>query len=132
MTTELATVKLDGDPQHAGFHFRAAPDVEKHEKETGTNATTFVRPDGKGKPGKTRNWDKGKAGPKINLPWDAMSFVVDGNRYAVVYLDRPGNPKEARLQRARLRPLRHLLRVRVDQGQAPQGRSTGCGCRRGS
>jgi hypothetical protein len=30
------------------------------------------------------------------LPWDAMSFVLDGNRYSVAYLDHPANPKEAR------------------------------------
>ena len=85
-------VKLDGDPQHAGFHFRADNEVnEKSKKET-----YYLRADGKGKPGETRNWDpKTKQGP-VNLPWNAMSFVLGGQRYTVVYLDHPANPKEAR------------------------------------
>jgi Methane oxygenase PmoA len=49
-----------------------------------------------GKKGETRNWDpKTKEGP-VNLPWDAMSFVVEGKRYTVLNLDHPKNPKEAR------------------------------------
>jgi Methane oxygenase PmoA len=85
-------VHLDGDPQHAGFHFRAAREVADKTKEQ----TTYIRPDGVGKPDETRNWDpKTKEGP-VNLPWDAMSFVVGDNRYTVAYLDRPENPKEAR------------------------------------
>jgi hypothetical protein len=84
-------VKLDGDPQHAGFHFRANSAMEKNTKQT-----YFLRPDGKGKPGEEVNWDpKTKKGP-VNLPWDAMCFELDGKRYTVLYLDHPGNPKEAR------------------------------------
>jgi hypothetical protein len=84
-------VRLDGDPQHAGFHFRANAAVEKTK-----NETYFLRPEGKGEPGKEVNWEpKGKAGPK-NRPWTAMSFVIDGKRYTCVYLDHPDNPKEAR------------------------------------
>jgi Family of unknown function (DUF6807) len=91
LTTPLAKVRLDGDPQHAGFHFRANSAMEKNTKET-----FFIRPDGKGKPGEEKNWTaKGKGGP-VNLPWNAMSFVLDGKRYTVVYLDHPNNPKEAR------------------------------------
>ena len=92
VTTKLPKVTLDGDPQHAGFHFRAAMDTAtKYAKET-----YYLRPDGKDAPGQTRNWDpKTKQGP-VNLPWDAMSFKVADKRYTVVYLDRPENPKEAR------------------------------------
>ena len=91
LTTPLDKVHLDGDPQHAGFHFRANSSMEKNTKET-----VFIRPDGKGKPGEEKNWDpKTKMGP-VNLPWDAMSFVFDGKRYTVVYLDNPDNPKESR------------------------------------
>ena len=91
LTTPLEKVRLDGDPQHAGFHFRANSAMEKNTKET-----YFIRPDGKGKPGEEKNWlPKGKGGP-VNLPWNAMSFVLEGKRYTVVYLDHPNNPKEAR------------------------------------
>jgi hypothetical protein len=85
-------VKLDGDPQHAGFHFRADDEVAKK-----TNKQTiYIRPDGVGKPGETRNWDpKTKQGP-VNLPWNAMSFVLGDQRYTAAYLDRLSNPKEAR------------------------------------
>lgn len=89
LTTTLPKVRLDGDPQHAGFHFRANAAVEKNSKQT-----YFIRPDGKGTPGQEKNWAKGK-GP-VNLPWNAMSFVLEGKRYTVVYLDHPSNPKEAR------------------------------------
>jgi hypothetical protein len=93
LKTAYGPVKLDGDPQHAGFQFRARNDVSAKDI---AKQTYYLRPDGKGQPGETRNWDpKKKEGP-INLPWDAMSFVLDGKRYTVAYLDKPTNPREAR------------------------------------
>jgi len=92
LTPVQGTVKVDGDPQHAGFHFRASNEVNEKSKAE----TIFIRPDGPGKPGETRNWDpKTKKGP-VDLPWNAMSFVVGGQRYTATYLDKPTNPKEAR------------------------------------
>jgi hypothetical protein len=91
LKTTGGTVKLDGDPQHAGFQFRAHNDVAM--KTAGQ--TYYVRPDGKGEPGKTRNWDSKKKAP-VNLPWDAMSFVLDGQRYTTAYLNHPSNPGESR------------------------------------
>jgi hypothetical protein len=85
-------VRIDGDPQHAGFQFRAHNDVDAYT----TNQTIFVRPDGMGKPGDTRNWDPQTRKGPVNLPWNAMSFVLGDQRYTVAYLDRPENPKEAR------------------------------------
>jgi hypothetical protein len=83
-------VLLDGDPQHAGFHFRASNEVsEKTSKET-----IYLRPDGEDKPGASRNWPDLKT--HINLPWNAMSFVLKDKRYTALYLDNPANPKEAR------------------------------------
>ncbi len=92
LKTTGGTVKLEGDPQHAGFQFRAHNDVaEKSAKQT-----YYLRPDGKGTLGATRNWDpKTKKGP-INLPWDAMSFVLDGKRFTAAYLNHPRNPGESR------------------------------------
>jgi hypothetical protein len=85
-------VHLDGDPQHAGFQFRANPEVaEKTAKQT-----YYLRPDGAGKPGETRNWDAKKPDEHANLPWNAMSFVLGDQRYTIAYLDRPSNPKPAR------------------------------------
>lgn len=85
-------VRLDGDPQHAGFQFRAHNDVDAMT----AHETIYIRPDGVGKPGETRNWvPQTRQGP-VNLPWNAMSFVLGGTRYTVAYLDHPANPKEAR------------------------------------
>src|SRR5262249_23664788 len=90
LKTTGGPVTLDGDPQHAGFQFRAANEVAvKHEKET-----YFLRPDGKGKPGETRNWPDNKQ--HVNLPWNAMCFKFGDKRYTVAYLDHPSNPREAR------------------------------------
>ncbi len=93
LRTDKKSVKLDGDPQHAGFHFRANMAVAK----TTAKQTYYVRPDGKGKPGETRNWDaKGKNPVAINLPWDAVCFVLEGKRYTVLRINNPANPGEAR------------------------------------
>ncbi|MSR29968.1 MAG: hypothetical protein EXR99_00545 [Gemmataceae bacterium] len=83
-------IQLDGDPQHAGFHFRASNEVaDKTSKET-----IFIRPNGADKPGASKNWPQDKS--QVNLPWLAMSFVLDGKRRSAVYLDHPSNPKESR------------------------------------
>jgi hypothetical protein len=98
LTTSLDRVRLDGDPQHAGFHFRANQEVAKNGKEN----TYYLRPDGKGKPGETRNWEPGakaaisKDPRTVNLPWNAMSFVVGGQRYTVLRINLPDNPRETR------------------------------------
>jgi hypothetical protein len=93
LRTTGGLVKLRGDPQHAGFQFRAHNDV--HEQRT-NKLTYYLRPDGKGALGETRNWEpKTKKGP-INLPWDACSFVIDGKRYTAAYLNHPNNPGESR------------------------------------
>lgn len=83
-------VKLDGDPQHAGFQFRASQQVAGKT----ASQTYYLRPDGKGEPGKTRNWPDYKK--HVNLPWNAMSFVIDGERYTAAYLNHPKNPGESR------------------------------------
>lgn len=90
LKTTAGPVKLDGDPQHAGFQFRASNDVaEKTAKQT-----YYLRPDGKDAPGKTRNWPQDKS--MVDLPWYAMSFVLDDQRYTCCYLNHPKNPKETR------------------------------------
>jgi hypothetical protein len=86
----VGDVKLDGDPQHAGFHLRASNEVSAKT----AKQTYYLRPDGKGKPGETRNWPGQKQ--HVDLPWNAMSFVVGGQRFTALYLDKPTNPKEAR------------------------------------
>jgi len=93
LSTDRKSVKLDGDPQHAGFHFRANMEVATKTKDQ----TYYLRPDGKGKLGETRNWDaKGRDNKTVNLPWDAASIVIGGKRYTVLRVNHPDNPKEAR------------------------------------
>jgi len=106
-------VRFDGDPQHAGFQFRAHNDVDaKTSKET-----IYIRTDGVGKPGETRNWDpKTRQGP-VNLPWNAMSFVLDGKRYTVAYLDHPKNPKEARYSEREFGRFGSYFEYTIDEGK---------------
>ena len=93
LTTDRPKVRLDGDPQHAGFHFRATQEVSK----TTAKQTYYLRPDGKGKEGETRNWAaKAKDEKTVNLPWNAMSFVTNGKRYTALRINHPDNPKETR------------------------------------
>jgi hypothetical protein len=94
LSTTLPAVTLDGDPQHAGFHFRAAAEVHDLTK----GQTYFVRPGtGRGAPGQTVNWSPKDDLPSArDLPWKGMSVVVGGARRSVAYLDHPSNPKPAR------------------------------------
>ena len=88
--TKLPKVTLDGDPQHAGVHFRAAQDVA-----TLTRAqTVFTRPDGPDAPGKTRNWPADAT--QVDLAFDAMTVTTGGKPYSVVTVPHPDNPKPAR------------------------------------
>jgi hypothetical protein len=97
-------VHLDGDPQHAGFHFRAAQEDIANTNERDQNREKqiyFIRTSGKGSIGETRNWDQNNpdsdaSADCVNRPWNAMSFLLHGKRYTVLYLDHPSNPKPAR------------------------------------
>lgn len=97
LESDVGPVKLDGDPQHAGFQFRASQAVPDKTK----NLTYYIRPDGKGDPGKFRNWSAKKDETAINkqhvnLPWNALNFTIGDNNYTCCYLDHPANPKESR------------------------------------
>lgn len=96
-TADGQPIHLDGDPQHAGFHFRASQEVAAD-----TAAQTYyLRTDGKGQLQETRNWDAASRDAAMNAqcanrPWNAMSIVVGGKRYTILYIDHPDNPKPAR------------------------------------
>ena len=68
---------LDGDPEHAGLHFRPANEVVRKE-------TVYLYPKANAEPHKDRDY-----------PWFAESFTLGGKRYSVVYLNHPGNPRGA-------------------------------------
>lgn len=94
LTPTVPSLRLDGDPQHAGFHFRAHNDVY----EVSSNATYYIRPDsGVGQPGIAINWSEKADNERTrNLPWKGMCVLLDGRFFTVAYLDHPGNPKPAR------------------------------------
>jgi hypothetical protein len=125
LESQVGPLMLAGDPQHAGFQFRAHNEVAADTK----GETYYVRVDGVGKPGETRNWPQNSA--EADLPWKGLSFVRGGQRYTVAYLDLPTNPKEARFSErdyARFgsyfeyeldedRPLEVRYRLRVKLGE---------------
>ncbi len=71
-------VQLDGDVQHAGFHFRAAEEVQKTAKET-----QYTIPEG-AKPVKGDVYE--------GANWVVCSFVIGDKRYAVAHFNDPKNP----------------------------------------
>jgi hypothetical protein len=83
-------IRLAGDPQHAGFQFRAS----QHVADVSKGETYYLRPDGIAAPGEFRNWPDKK--DHINLPFHGMSFVIDGQRLTCARLEHPGNPGEDR------------------------------------
>lgn len=90
LKSNAGTVSLKGDPQHAGFQFRASQEVADVTKDQ----TYYIRPDGKAKPGEFRNWPDQK--DHVDLPYHAMSFVLDDRRLTCLRLDRKANPHPAR------------------------------------
>lgn len=94
LTPSVPTVTLDGDPQHAGFHFRAHNDVN----EVSSNATYYIRPgSGIGLPGIAINWSPKTDNEQTrDLPWKGMCFLLGTKTYTVAYLDHPSNPKPSR------------------------------------
>lgn len=94
LTPKVPKVTLDGDPQHAGFQFRAHNDVnDKTAKQT-----YYIRPgSGIGKRGATINWSaKNDTEATRDLAWKGMCVTLDDKVYTIAYLDSPDNPKPAR------------------------------------
>ncbi|MFQ6036955.1 MAG: DUF6807 family protein, partial [Sedimentisphaerales bacterium] len=81
--TKLKAVKgdvyLNGDPEHAGFQYRAHNDVASGGKEV--KATYLFHEDGID-PRKDKD-----------LPWAVMSYALNGRQYSVQYMNHPSNPK---------------------------------------
>lgn len=78
LTAASGRVILDGNKGHAGFQFRAAQEVA----DANQHQTKYLDP-------------YSKEPTRFNLSWRAMSFVIAENRYTVLYMDRPENPKPA-------------------------------------
>jgi len=69
--------KLEGDPEHAGLQFRPSDAVDKA-------MTMYFFPGEKADPKKDRDY-----------PWVGETFGLGGKKYSVVYLNHPGNSKDA-------------------------------------
>lgn len=69
-------VQLDGDPEHAGVHFRPANEIVAKE-------TVYEFP--------KENADAHK---DLDLSWIAESYTLSGKRYSVVEISHPDNPKK--------------------------------------
>jgi len=72
--TARVDLELDGDPEHAGFQFRPANEVQAKE-------TRYLFP----KEGQNPRKDK-------DLPWVAEQFTLQGRSYTVLHLNHPSNP----------------------------------------
>ena len=78
-------IDLGGDPQHAGFHFRADNEVSGADQKAGkTGTATYLRQEG-AKFTKNDEW--------LDTNWVACSFKVKDNPYVVVHMDHPDNPR---------------------------------------
>lgn len=98
-------VILDGDRQHAGVQFRAAQYVAEH-----ADQTFFVRPGHLSHV----NADEEIEGPDMmDLPWNAMQFVVEGQPYTVAYLSHPINPGQAEMSERRYGRFGEFFRYEV-------------------
>jgi hypothetical protein len=72
-------VTLGGDPEHAGFHYRAHNDVASGGSEV--KATYLFHNDGV-------DPEKDK-----DLTWAAMSYGLNNQRYCVLHMNHPDNPR---------------------------------------
>jgi len=90
-------ILLTGDPEHAGFQFRAHNDVAVAAGAAGGSQTSNKAPedlkttyefhaDGIKTPGQKLDNNK-------DLPWAAMCYALRGKRYYVEHMNCPANPK---------------------------------------
>ena len=78
LTAAQGDVVLDGDPEHAGVHFRAADKIDRTKVTYGFPGTAID-------PRKARD-----------LAWAGMTFSLDERVYTVVQIDHPANPRGTR------------------------------------
>jgi Methane oxygenase PmoA len=84
-------LKLTGDRQHAGLHFRANQDVAT------LLGARYLRPESfPQQPDAVQVDDAKTPDGHINLPWLAMQFTTSEQPCTVVYFPEPGLPQPAR------------------------------------
>ena len=84
-----APARLTGDLQHAGVQFRAAQYVADN-----SDATLFIRPEELSHVSAREELGEED---RINVPWNAMQFTIEGETYTVVYMTHPSNPGRAEM-----------------------------------
>ena len=118
-------VELDGDRHHAGVQFRAANEVSEN-----SEATFFTRP---AKVEHLSPFSEIEGDEMYDLPWNAMSYILEGEQYNVAYFSHPSNPAEAEMSERRYgrfgeffpytitpgNPLEVNYRFIVTKGEAP-------------
>lgn len=105
LTAIDSPVVLDGDRQHAGVQFRTAQYVAQHAEQT-----HFIRPANLSNVPS----DMEIEGPDMmDLPWNAMQFVVDEQPYTVAYLSHPMNPADAEMSERRYGRFGEFFRYEV-------------------
>ncbi len=77
LRSRAGRIRLEGDPQHAGFQVRADQEVFENQKET-----VYTVPEG----------SDYKKNVTATGPWVASTFKVKGHPYAVMYFSHPSNP----------------------------------------
>lgn len=77
ITATVGKTVLKGDPEHAGMQFRA------HEAAVKNKSAKYLFPDGK-KPGNKGDRD---------MPWAAMTFMIEDRAYSVQHMSHPTLPK---------------------------------------
>ncbi len=78
LTAPRGAVTLDGDPEHAGIHFRPSDGIDR-------KATAYLFP------GNETNVRKSS-----DLPWIGENFTLGGKSYSVLQFNHPENPKGTR------------------------------------
>lgn len=78
LTAPNGDVKLDGDPEHAGIHFRPANEVD-------TSAGVYVYPK-----------EKADAHKDTDYPWVGQTFTLNGQKHSVIQMSHPSNPTGTR------------------------------------
>jgi hypothetical protein len=106
LATAGGKVTLDGNAPHAGFHFRADQEVAAETEKL----TYYLRPDGKGELGQAR-------ASAQDVPWDAISFVLGEDRYTVLYLDKPDNPKPVEYNERTYGRFGSFFKYELDEGK---------------
>lgn len=78
LTAPRGDVKLNGDPEHAGIHFRPANEVDRKK-------TVYFFPK-----------ENPNAHKDIDYPWVAETITLGGKEYSIVEMSHPANPEKTR------------------------------------